>query len=82
MNRAGIRSVAARVPIGTSIEFNYVGNPLFEDLANLGGAYIPFHTTQAARVATGDTWPSLELLYGNQAGYVSAVRSAAQALVA
>ena len=82
LTRAGIRSVAARVPIGTSLEFNYVGNPAFEDLANLGGAYIPFHTTEAARVAAGDTRPSLESLYGTQAGYVAAVRSAAQALVA
>ncbi|PPE65217.1 alpha/beta hydrolase domain-containing protein [Caldimonas caldifontis] len=78
---AGIRSVAARAPIGTSIEFNYVGNPAFEDLANLGGAYIPFHATEAARLAAGDTRPSLESLYGNQAGYVSAVTAAAQALV-
>lgn len=79
---AGIRSVAARAPIGTSIEFNYVGNPAFEDLANLGGAYIPFHTTEADRLAAGDTRPSLESLYGDQAGYVSAVTAAAQALVA
>lgn len=79
---AGIRSVAARAPIGTSLEFNYVGNPAFEDLANLGGAYIPFHTTEADRLAAGDTRPSLESLYGDQAGYVSAVTTAAQALVA
>lgn len=79
---AGIRSVAARAPIGTSIEFNYASNPAFEDLANLSGAYIPFHTTEADRLAAGDTRPSLESLYGDQAGYVSAVTAAAQALVA
>ncbi|MFN3296063.1 alpha/beta hydrolase domain-containing protein, partial [Caldimonas sp.] len=69
-------------PIGTSIEFNYASNPAFEDLANLSGAYIPFHTTEADRLAAGDTRPSLESLYGDQAGYVSAVTAAAQALVA
>ncbi|MCM5682372.1 alpha/beta hydrolase domain-containing protein [Schlegelella sp. S2-27] len=79
---AGIRSVAARVPIGTSLEFNDVANPAFEDLANLGGAYIPFHRTEADRLAAGDTRPSLEALYGDQAGYVAAVTAAAEALVA
>jgi hypothetical protein len=33
-------------------------------------------------VAAGDTRPSLESLYGNQAGYVSAVTTAANGLVA
>jgi hypothetical protein len=79
---AGIRSVAARVPTGTSLEFNYVANPAIVDLVNLGGAYIPFHKTEAARIAAGDTRPSLESLYGTQDGYVAAVRAAAQALVA
>lgn len=79
---AGIRSVAARVPTGTSLEFNYVANPAIVDLVNLSGAYIPFHKTEAARIAAGDTRPSLESLYGTQDGYVAAVRAAAQALVA
>lgn len=79
---AGIRSVAVRAPVGTSIEFNYVANPAWDDLANLSGAFIPFHRTEAERIAAGDTRPSLESLYGNQAGYVAAVRTAAEALVA
>ena len=82
LTRSGIRSVAVRAPIGTSIEFNYVTNPLFEELVSLTGAYIPFHKTEAARTAAGDTRPSLESLYGTQAGYVAAVTSAANALVA
>jgi hypothetical protein len=78
---AGIKSVEARVPLGTSIEFNYVATPGIVDLSNLAGAFIPFHTTEAARIAAGDTRPSLELLYGNQAGYVAAVEAAAKQLV-
>jgi len=79
---AGIRSVAAQAPLGTSLEFNYVGNEAFEDLVNLGGAYIPFHATEAERTTAGDTRPSLQSLYGDQAGYVAAVTAAAQSLMA
>jgi hypothetical protein len=78
---AGIRSAEAQAPLGTSIEFNYVATPGIVDLSNLGGAFIPFHRTEAARLAAGDTRPSLESLYGNQAGYVAAVTQAANALV-
>ena len=82
LTRAGIKSVEARVPLGTSIEFNYVATPGIVDLSNLTGSYIPFHTTEAARIAAGDTRPSLQSLYGNQAGYVAAVTTAADQLVA
>ncbi|WP_354682370.1 alpha/beta hydrolase domain-containing protein [Cupriavidus necator] len=80
--RAGIRSVEARAPIGTSLEFNYVAAPGIVDLSNLTGAFIPFHKTEAARQAAGDSRPSLESLYTNQAGYVAAVTAAANELVA
>jgi len=79
---AGIRNVDVQAPLGTSIEFNYVATPGIVDLVNLTGAYIPFHATEAARLAAGDTRPSLESLYGNPAGYVAAVTAAADALVA
>lgn len=82
LTRAGIRSVEARVPLGTSIEFNYVATPGIVDLSNLTGSFIPFHKTQAARVAAGDGRPSLEELYVDQAGYVAAVTAAANDLVA
>ncbi|GKT18334.1 hypothetical protein AVHY2522_18410 [Acidovorax sp. SUPP2522] len=80
--RAGIQSVEARAPLGTSIEFNYVATPGITDLSNLTGSFIPFHKTRAARLAAGDARPSLEELYGTQAGYVAAVTQAADALVA
>lgn len=79
--RAGIHSVEARAPLGTSLEFNYVATPGIVDLSNLTGSYIPFHKTEAARVAAGDGRPSLESLYTDQAGYVAAVTAAASSLV-
>ncbi|MDB5878134.1 MAG: hypothetical protein JWQ41_1548 [Variovorax sp.] len=78
---AGIRNVDVQAPLGTSIEFNYVATPGIVDLVNLTGSYIPFHKTEAARLAAGDARPSLESLYGTQAGYVSAVTKAANTLV-
>jgi hypothetical protein len=80
--KAGVRSVEAQAPLGTSIEFNYVATPGIIDLSNLTGSFIPFHKTEAARIASGDTRPSLESLYGTQAGYVAAVTQAANNLVA
>ncbi|MFN6994899.1 MAG: alpha/beta hydrolase domain-containing protein [Aquincola tertiaricarbonis] len=82
LTRAGIKSVEAQAPLGTSIEFNYVATPGIVDLSNLTGAFIPFHATEAARLAAGDSRPSLESLYGSHDGYVAAVRSAADVLVA
>lgn len=82
LTKAGIRSVEARAPLGTSIEFNYVAAPGIIDLSNLTGSFIPFHKTQAARLAAGDERLSLEELYVDQAGYVAAVTSAANDLVA
>ena len=82
LTTSGIRSVDVRAPRGTSIEFNPVPNPLFGENVSLTGAYIPFHKTEAARLAAGDTRPSLESLYGTQAGYVAAVTAAADQLVA
>jgi hypothetical protein len=81
LTTSGIRSVAVRAPLGTSIEFNPVANPLFGENVSLTGAYIPFHKTEAARLAAGDSRPSLESLYGSQAGYVAAVTAAARQLV-
>ena len=81
LTKAGIRSVDVQAPIGTSIEFNYVATPGIIDNTNLGGSFIPFHKTEAARIAAGDTRTSLEALYGTQAGYVAAVTQAANSLV-
>ncbi|MDH5855798.1 alpha/beta hydrolase domain-containing protein [Lampropedia aestuarii] len=79
---AGIQSVEAQAPLGTSIEFNYVSDERLVDLANLAGSYIPFHHSLAERMAAGDERPSLEELYGTQEAYVQAVSRAAQSLIA
>lgn len=78
---AGIHSVEALAPLGTSIEFNYVASDKIVDLSNLTGSYIPFHKTRAQRIAAGDTRLSLEELYVNQDGYVQAVSAAARGLL-
>jgi len=82
LTTSGIRGIEVQAPLGTSIEFNYVATPGIVDLTSLTGSYFPFHTTEAARLAAGDARPSLESLYGNQAGYVAAVTNAAHGLVA
>ncbi|MBT2302762.1 hypothetical protein J7E70_20130 [Variovorax paradoxus] len=82
LTKAGIRGVDVQAPLGTSLEFNYVATPGIVDLLNLSGSFIPFHKTEAARIAAGDTRPSIESLYGNQAGFVAAVTGAANSLVA
>ncbi|QHJ01064.1 hypothetical protein GT347_25615 [Xylophilus rhododendri] len=81
LTRAGIRNVDVQAPLGTSLEYNYVATPGIIDLVNLSGSYLPFHKTEAARIAAGDTRPSIESLYGTQAGYVTAVTTAANSLV-
>jgi Alpha/beta hydrolase domain len=47
----------------------------------LSGGYIPFAKTKTERLAAGDPRPSLEERYGNHAGYVAAVRTAAEKAV-
>jgi len=82
LTKAGIRGVDVQAPLGTSLEFNYVSTPGIVDLVNLSGSFIPFHKTETARIAAGDTRPSIESLYGTQAGFVTAVTNAANSLVA
>lgn len=81
LTKSGIRGVEVQAPLGTSIEYNYVATPGIIDLTSLTGSFITFHKTEAARVAAGDTRPSLESLYGTQAGYVAAVTAASKTLV-
>ena len=78
---AGIQPVGNRAPLGTNLPYNYDADPEIRDLAGLLGAFIPFHTTKTARIASGDGRLSLEERYGNHAGYVTAVRMAVDALV-
>jgi hypothetical protein len=79
---AGIRPMEIRAPLGTNTGWN-VRAPGFRapNLCSLSGAYIPFATTEAERLASGDPRKSLEERYGDHAGYVRAVRRAALQLL-
>ncbi len=80
---AGIRAPEVGAPTSTRTGWN-TRRPEFTDgdLCDLNGMYIPLQRTKADRLAAGDPRPSLEELYGNHAGYVTAVASVAHDLQA
>jgi hypothetical protein len=84
----GIRSVDVAAGLGTNTGWNYTNVPGRIDLAGspavpgLIGSYFPYAKTKADRLASGDPRPSLEERYGSQAGYVQAVTTVANDLVA
>jgi hypothetical protein len=79
---AGIRPLEIRVPVGTHTGWNVraegSGAP---NLCGLSGSFIPFATTKAERLASGDSRTSLEERYRDHHGYVKAVERAAKKLV-
>jgi len=79
---AGIRSLDVAVPVGTNTGWNYTNKPGTIDQAGLFGAYFPFVKTAALRAGTSDPRLSLQERYTDQAGYVAAVTTAANDLVA
>jgi len=80
---AGIRGINIRVPVGTftgwSLRKEGFGRG---DLSGLNGMFIAFKKTRTDRKETGDSRRSLQERYGSHEKYVSAVRKAAEALVA
>jgi hypothetical protein len=87
---AGVRVPSVAVPIATytgwGLRAGNAADPVpIVDGCDATGQYIPFPTTVAQRMATGDPRPSLQERYGNPAGtnadYVAKVQAAAQALV-
>ncbi len=80
---AGIRSTTLQAPLGTYAGWNLRRAGFAEDeLCGLTGSFIPFFRTQAERIAAGDPRLSLEERYATHEGYVQAVRTAAEDLVA
>ena len=80
---AGIRTVDIAAPVGTNTGWNlYAAGPRGSDLCGLTGSFFPFARTRAEREANGDPRLSLEERYGDHAGFVSAVRRAADESVA
>jgi hypothetical protein len=79
----GVRTTTIAAPVGTYTGWNLGRSGRWPGtLCSLQGTYLPFARTRAAREAAGDPRPSLEERYGDHAGYVTAVRRAAAALVA
>lgn len=78
---AGIQLPDMAVPLGTYTGWNLLANTPKDECSAMG-SFIPFATTKAQRLASGDPRLSLEERYVTQHRYVQAVRAAAQQLVA
>jgi hypothetical protein len=80
---AGVRLPPVAAPVATTTGWAHrataFGGP---DGCEASGQLLPFTTTALQRTAAGDPRPSLEERYGNKAGYVAAVTTAANALKA
>ncbi len=80
---AGIHTVDVAAPVGTNTGWNLLApGPRGRDLCSLTGSFFPFARTRAERLASGDPRLSLEERYGDHAGFVAAVRDAADESVA
>lgn len=85
---AGIKSPLLSAPLGTYTGWNVTTSGLYEGQlcgSSFGsspiGGFIPFAKTKAERTASGDPRLSLEERYIDHAGYVRAVKTAADKLV-
>ncbi len=78
----GVPVVLRDAPLGTYLGWNITAGgarPFHKgQICNYVGGMIPFAKTRAERMATLDPRPSLEERYGSHAGYVDAVRKAAE----
>jgi Alpha/beta hydrolase domain len=79
---AGVRVPDVAVPLATYTSWNLRGpNHAPGDGCSFVGSTLPFASTRAQRMASGDPRPSLEERYSSKADYVSKVQAAAEALV-
>jgi alpha/beta hydrolase family protein len=79
----GVPVVLRDAPLGTYLGWNITSAGFFKGMnCNYAGGMIPFPKTKAERLATGDPRLSLEERYGNHAGYLAAVKTAAGKAVA
>ena len=77
----GVRSPTLQVPLATYTSWNTRASGYSEgDACDLTGSTVPFPSTQAARIASGDPRLSLEERYGSHDGYVAAVKTAVERL--
>jgi len=74
----GVPTVLRDAPLGTYLGWNITAGGFHAgQVCNYVGGMVPFAKTKAQRLATGDPRPSLEERYVTHAGYVAAVRAAA-----
>ena len=79
----GVPTVLRDAPLGTYLGWNLtIGGFHQGQVCNYIGGMIPFATTKAERLATGDPRLSLQERYGNHDGYVAAVAAAVTNAVA
>ncbi len=79
----GVPVVLLDAPLGTYLGWNVTAAGFHKgQLCNYAGGMVPFAKTKAERIASEDPRPSLEERYGDHAGYVRAVRAAAQKAMA
>ena len=76
---SGVASVQHQAPLGTYLGWNVTAQGYFAGRqCGLNGGFVPFAKTKAERETAGDPRPSLEERYGTHAGYVDAVKRAAE----
>ena len=82
LDAGGIRPVEVAAPTATLTGWALrAAGHRENELCGLSGSVIPFARTKAVRQANGDPRPSIEERYGDHAGFVRAVESAARKLV-
>ena len=79
----GVPTTLRDAPLGTYLGWNITAAGFHQgQVCNYVGGYIPFATTRAERLATGDTRLSLQERYVDNAGYVARVTTAANSAFA
>lgn len=74
----GVPTVLTMAPLGTYLGWNITAGGIHAgQVCNYAGGYVPFARTRAQREASGDPRRSLEERYGDRAGYLAAVKAAA-----
>src|SRR5207245_2968184 len=80
---AGVRSAQLQAPVGTYTGWNLRAAGFMQNEGcYLTGTYIPFATTAAQRMASGDPRMSLEERYGTRQKYVDMVTNGTKGRVA
>lgn len=80
---AGIRMPEVAVPLGTATGwiFRSASMGASHEFVLLQGSWIPFATTKAGRVKTGDPRPSIEERYATKENYLAQVKDVVQKLI-